>query len=184
MQELDLNATVKRFGAHSLWIGIVLLVVGTLGVLLPVAMSMMTVAVIASVMIAGGLLWVWHSFRHGAGWADWIKPGALLAAGGLIAYQPWTGIASVALLITIYLVLDAIASFSLARNGSGKPGHGWMIVNGVMDILLAGLFLWGWPRSSLWLVGLFVSISLVFDGWALIMIGRSLQHSESAGGTT
>jgi len=183
MQGPDLTDTGKRFGAHSFWIGIVLLVVGTLGVFLPVAMSMMTVTVIASVLIAGGLLWVWHSFRHGAGWPDWIKPVALLAAGGLIAYQPWTGIASIALLISIYLAIDAIASFSLARNGSGKPGHGWMLFNGVMDILLSGLFLWGWPQSSLWLVGLFVSISLIFDGWALIMIGRSLKHSESARGT-
>jgi uncharacterized membrane protein HdeD (DUF308 family) len=59
-----------------------------------------------------------------------------------------------------------------------------MLFNGVMDILLAGVFLWGWPQSSLWLVGLFVSISLIFDGWALIMISRSLQHSESVRGTT
>jgi uncharacterized membrane protein HdeD (DUF308 family) len=54
-----------------------------------------------------------------------------------------------------------------------------MIFNGVMDILLAGVFLWGWPQSSLWMVGLFVGISLIFDGWALIMIGRSLKRSAS-----
>jgi len=179
MQELNFTDTAKRFGAHSLWVGIVLLVVGTVGVVVPVVMSMMTVAIIASLMVAGGLLWVWHSFTHGAGWADWIKPVVLLAAGGLIAYRPWTGIASVALLITVYLAFDAIASFSLARNGSGKPGRGWMIFNGVMDILLAGVFLWGWPQSSLWMVGLFVGISLIFDGWALVMIGWSLKHQES-----
>ena len=179
MQELNFTDTAKRFGAHSLWVGIVLLVVGTVGVVMPVVMSMMTVAIIASLMVAGGLLWVWHSVTHGAGWADWIKPVVLLAAGGLIAYRPWTGIASVALLITVYLAFDAIASFSLARNGSGKPGHGWMIFNGVMDILLAGVFLWGWPQSSLWMVGLFVGISLIIDGWALVMIGWSLKHQES-----
>ena len=179
MQDPKFTDTVKRFGAHSLWVGITLLVVGTVGVLVPVVMSMMTVAVIASLMVAGGLLWVWHSFRHGAGWADWIKPVVLLAAGGLIAYQPWTGIASVALLISIYLGLDAIASFSLARNLSGKSGHGWMIFNGIMDILLAIVFLWGWPQSSLWMVGLFVGISLIFDGWALVMISWSLKHQES-----
>jgi len=177
MQEPHYTNTGKRFGAHSLWTGVVLLILGSLGVILPNLMSVVTVAFVAGLMIAGGLLWVWHSARHGAGWLDWIKPIALLLAGGLIAYRPWTGIASVALLITIYLVFDAIASFSLVRNGSGKPGHGWMIVSGIMDILLALLFLWGWPQSSLWLVDLFVGISLIFDGWALIMIGWSLKHS-------
>jgi uncharacterized membrane protein HdeD (DUF308 family) len=179
MQKPELANTVKRFGEHSFWVGIVLLLVGTAGVLLPVAMSVTTVAVIAGLMVAGGLLWVWHSFRHGAGWVDWIKPVALLAGGGLIAYQPWTGIASVALLIAAYLAFDAVASFSLAYHGRGKPGHGWMVFNGVMDVLLAVIFLWGWPQSSLWMVGLFVGISLIVDGWTLVMIGWSLKHRKT-----
>ena len=46
-----------------------------------------------------------------------------------------------------------------------------MVFNGVISALLAILFLIGWPATSLWLVGLYVGISLVFDGWALITIG-------------
>lgn len=179
MQLPKLDDTVKRFGAHSLWIGILLLIVGTVGMILPGALSELTVALIASLLVAGGLLWVWHSVKHGAGWADWIKPVALMAAGGLIAYRPWAGLASVALLIAAYLVLDAVASFSLAGKASGRTGRGWMIFKGVADIVLAALFLWGWPQSSLWMVGLFVGISLIFDGWALIAIGWSLRHKKA-----
>jgi membrane protein HdeD len=134
----------------------------------------------ASLLVAGGLLWAWHSIRHGAGWADWIKPVVLLAAGGLTAHRSWAGIADIALLIAAYLVLDAVASFSPAGNASGKAGRGWMIFKGIADIVLAGLFLWGWPQSSLWMVGLFVGISLIFDGWALVAIGWSLRHTKPA----
>lgn len=179
MQKPQSSNTLKRFGTHSFWVGIVLLIVGTLGVFLPVMMSMVTIALLASLLFAGGLLWLWHSISHGAGWYDWIKPIVLLVAGGLIAYKPWSGVAGVALLITVYLLLDAIASFSLAQGVKGKRGYGWMIASGGVDILLAIVFLWGWPQSSLWMVGLFVGISLIFDGWALVMIGWSLKHSAS-----
>jgi len=46
-----------------------------------------------------------------------------------------------------------------------------MAINGLMSVALSIMFLLGWPQTSLWLVGLFVAISLFFDGLALIIIG-------------
>ncbi len=181
MQEHHGIDTLGRFGPRSLWIGILLIIAGTCGVVLPAVMSAVTVAFVASLILIAGAIWGWHSIQHATGWSDWLKPILLLVVGGLMIYQPWTGIASIALLIVTYLALDAFASFSLARGGSGKRNHSWMILNGVVDILLVTLFLWGWPESSLWMVGMFIGISLVFDGWALVMIGWSLrQQSGSA----
>ncbi|MGO9444278.1 MAG: HdeD family acid-resistance protein [Thiobacillaceae bacterium] len=182
MPEHQYNNTAKRFGPHSFWIGAVLIVLGTFGVVLPTLMSVATVVLVAAFMLAAGTLWLWHSIKHGTGWSDWLKPILLLFVGGLIAYQPGTGIASVALLIMVYLALDAIASFSLARGGQGRLGQGWMVVSGLVDILLVTVFLWGWPQSSLWMVGLFVGISLIVDGWALVMIGWSLRRSGAVRG--
>ena len=53
-----------------------------------------------------------------------------------------------------------------------------MTFNGVISALLDTLFLIGWPGTSLWLVGLYVGISLLFDGWALIVIGWMLRKGE------
>jgi uncharacterized membrane protein HdeD (DUF308 family) len=176
MQNIDLNTTIKRFGAHSLWVGILLLMLGTLGIVLPVAMSEMTIMLIASLMAASGILWAWHSFRHGANLMDWIKPFGLLLACGLLALRPRAGLDGIALLIAGYLVFDAFASFSLFRAAAGHAGRNWMIVNAVANLLLAGIFMWGWPQTSPWMVGLFVGVSLVFDGWALVMIGWAMRH--------
>jgi len=52
-----------------------------------------------------------------------------------------------------------------------------MVFNGVVSLLLAILFLAGWPATSIWLVGLYISISLFFDGWALLTISW-MQHKE------
>jgi uncharacterized membrane protein HdeD (DUF308 family) len=60
------------------------------------------------------------------------------------------------------------------------PAKGWglMTFNGVVSALLASLFLIGWPATSLWLVGLYVSISLLLDGWALVAIGWMLRKGK------
>ena len=112
--------------------------------------------------------------------AQFILQTQLLLAGGLVAYEPFAGIASVALLVAVYLAMDAVASFSIVRQDRKGPGRRWMVANGIADVLLLIAVLWGWPQSSLWTVGLFAAISLVLDGWALVMIGWSLRHRHSS----
>ena len=86
-------------------------------------------------------------------------------------YSPAAGIAALGLLLSFYLMMDAFGSFTLAQAHYPAKGWGWMLVNGLFSLALAVLFLIGWPATSIWLVGLYVAISLLFDGIALSVIG-------------
>jgi uncharacterized membrane protein HdeD (DUF308 family) len=81
----------------------------------------------------------------------------------------------VGLLLAVYLLLDALGSFTLAQSVHPAKGWGWMVFNGAISIVLAALFLIGWPVTSLWLVGVYVGINLLFDGMALVAIGWNLR---------
>ena len=172
-----IDTQVKRFGNHSLGVGVLLIILGLIGIFVPALLSIATAALAAWLLILGGVFWGWHASKHGAGFMDWIKSALLLVTGILILVKPLTGVASLALLLSLYLFMDAFASFSLAGSAIIPGGRGWMILNGVIDILLALLFIIGWPGSSLWMVGLFVGISLFFDGWALAVIGWSTRRA-------
>ena len=37
--------------------------------------------------------------------------------------------------------------------------------NGMLSLLLAAVFILGWPFTSVWLIGLFIGISLFFEAW-------------------
>lgn len=87
---------MKRFGIHSLWTGIVLIALGSIGVIAPLFMARITELFLAGILVGGGILWIWHSIRYGAAWTDWFKPLLLLAAGVPMAYKPWTGVAALA----------------------------------------------------------------------------------------
>lgn len=166
-----LDAQIRGFGRFSRVIGIVLIVLGAIGVMAPVLFSFVTATLFAWLLIISGLVWGWHGFQHGNRIMDWLKAILLLAVGILVLFRPVVGIESVALLFSVYFMLDAVVSFFLSSKITQKGGRLWLILNGVIDIALAILFLLNWPDSALWMVGLFVGISLMFDGWVLIMIG-------------
>jgi uncharacterized membrane protein HdeD (DUF308 family) len=56
---------------------------------------------------------------------------------------------------------------------------GWPLVGGILDVIL-GLMIWqGWPASSLWVIGLFVGIDLIFRGFNWIALGLALRSLPS-----
>ena len=169
----------RRFGNYTFITGILLIVLGSAGVFIPGAMSLVTEIWIAWLFLIGGVFWAYHTYKSNPGsFMDWLKPLLLIISGGLMLFYPMPGIAAIGLVLSVYLLLDAFGSFALAH--ALYPGKGWgsMTVNGVMSLLLAILFLIGWPATSLWLVGLYVGISLFFDGWALLMVGWALKKSS------
>ncbi|HEB81890.1 MAG TPA: hypothetical protein ENJ11_03400 [Gammaproteobacteria bacterium] len=177
MQNIDMNNPLAgKFGKHTLITGILLLILGFVGIALPEIMSLGAVALIATLLIFGGFLWGMHTFYYSARRvADWIKPALLLLTGALVALHPAAGIAIVGLLLSMYLFLDAFGSFAMAQDIHPARGWGWMVFNGLVSLLLALLFLVGWPQTTMWLVGIYISISLIFDGGALIAIGMAMK---------
>ena len=52
---------------------------------------------------------------------------------------------------------------------------GWPLASGVIDVIL-GVMIWqGWPASALWVIGLFVGISLLVRGLNRIGLGLALR---------
>ena len=143
-------------------------------------MSLGTVIFVAWLLLTGGILWAIHTYKHSPTYLmHWLKPILLFVTGGLMLFYPLSGVAAVGLLLAIYLLLDAYGSFALAQTIHPASGWGWMTFNGVISLLLALLFLIGWPATSLWLVGLYVGISLIFNGLALAIIGWTLRKGAT-----
>lgn len=169
---LKSTRVIKHFGSYSVTLGVILLVIGIIGVILPQLMSLETVTLIAALFIVGGTVWLVHTYKYGGiHGSDWLKPVLLLISGGLMLFYPMSGIVAIGLLLSLYLLLDAFSSFILVYKMYPEKGWGWMIFNGLASLVLAFLFLIGWPETSVWLVGLYVAISLFFDGATLIFIG-------------
>lgn len=169
----------EKFGSYTLTIGILLVVLGTAGIVFPVMMSIMTSVFVAWPLLVGGIIWAVHTYKHSRkNVMDWLKPALLFITGSLLILFPVSGVEVIGMFLSFYLLMDSFSSFSLAQSAYPTKGWGWMVFNGVASIAMATLFLAGWPDTSLWLVGLYVGISLLFDGWAMVFIGWRLRENK------
>ncbi len=174
---LDMDEETKNRVSKNFKItGIVLMLLGIGGILFPGIMSLATLFFVAWMMLFGGLMtgyFTWMSDR--SDWLGWLKTFILVATALLLIFKPMPGIAAVGMLLAIYFLFDSFGNMAIAF--TMKPAKGWWLwlLNGIFSLLLAVIFLVGWPFSSLYLVGLFVGISLFIDGIVLITLGSYLK---------
>lgn len=170
----------KRFRKFSLITGILLMVVGIAGAVLPQVMSLVVTVFLGWMLITGGVLLGYFAFlSRGRSMIAFLKPVLLIITGGLFIFYPLAGLAAIALLLTVYLLLDAFGGFGLAYDLYPMRGWGWMAFNGLMSFILALVLFIGWPLTSPLMVGLYVGISLIFDGLALLTVGLLAGQEKS-----
>ena len=101
-----------------------------------------------------------------------------LAAGVLYIARPVVGLVVLTVVFIGYLVFVGafriIMAFQLPR---GAPGKGWAFVSGVVALVLAYLTMSQMPNISLWLIGTFIGVSLIFAGVARIALARGFRKA-------
>jgi len=163
---------LRRFRKFSILVGILLVIAGLAGALVPQIMSLVVDAFLGWLLIGAGILSGYLVFlSRGRSMISLLKPVLLVLTGGLFLFYPNVGIAALALLLTVYLMLDTFGSLGLAYDLYPLHGWGWMTLNGIVSLLLAMVLLFAWPAASPLIVGLYIGISLFFDGLALLFIG-------------
>jgi len=172
--QIDSELTEKMQSSLKI-ISILLIILGISGILIPQALSFAIEIFFAGLMIAAGILLAYHNYKSiFTSFINWLKPLILIIGGILLLVFPISGISTIMLVLSFYFFTDAFASFGLSHERYPHSGWVWMTFNGVLSALLAMLILVGWPQSSLIYLGIFVGISLLFDGIALFMLGRTI----------
>ncbi len=169
--EIEMNEPMRRSLRNT---GIVFVVLGLLGVLLPELLSVTLAWLAGGLLLAAGALWAWGvwttGYRHEG--VAWVKPFVLVALGLLLLFYPGVGAAAVGLLLIVYFLLSGFAGVVFGLSLRPMPGWGWTVFSGAVSLLLALIFIGGWPFDATWLVGLFIGISLLFDGIAMLVLSR------------
>jgi uncharacterized membrane protein HdeD (DUF308 family) len=170
---------------HQQWwcfllLGISLVILGTVCIADPFIASVASVLVLGFVMLAGGITQVISSFWAGkwSGMLFHLLIGLLYAVVGYMMIDaPGAGLAVVTKLIAIFLIVSGtfrIVSSLMIR----FHDWGWVLLNGVITLLL-GLIINRQPGDSLWIIGLFVGVEMIFNGWAWIMLSIGLRRVGS-----
>ncbi len=173
--KLSLNfdtKTLKHFKLVSLLFGALLAFAGISGIIVPQLMAVVVNIFFGWLLIFGAGLGLYLVFLTGGrSFITWLKPILLLITGIVFLLMPDVGIATLTLLIAFYLLLDAYGNFGVAFEFSAHKIRGWILLNGIISLLLALIILFAWTTQSATILGIFVGISLLFDGVVIFMIG-------------
>jgi len=180
--EININQNlIDNFRKYSKISGSMFVLLGLAGIIFPSFMSLTTLVFVTYLMLFAGFFAAWLTYTSNKNdWAGWLKSILLIGTSLLLLFYPLQGVATLGLLFSFYFLMDAFSSFGLAF--SLKPQKVWVLwlINAISSLILGVLFIIGWPLSSLYLVGLFVGISLLFDGISLLAGGKFIDDLEKS----
>jgi uncharacterized membrane protein HdeD (DUF308 family) len=180
---------IEEVRAHRTWylcVGIALIILGTIAIGSAEIMTMVSVMFLGWILIFAGVFEIVHGFARRA-WGGFfinLMGGLLYAVTGLLMVSH-PGVAAITLTFMIAMLLIVAGTFRLIVAFSTPIHHrGWLILNGLISLFLGFCIMDSWPVSGLWIIGLFIGIDMIFDGWTEVMLALASGGGESGGGPT
>lgn len=154
-------------------LGVVLVVAGVVGLFYTGLATLTSMLLFGWLLLIGGVVGLLHALqsrRSNFFWLAVIVAALNLAAGVVVIRRPEGTAAALTMFAALLFLTGGV--FRLAGGVVVRgPQFGWTLVQGAFDLLLGILVLADWPRSSLYVLGCFFSLALLFDGLGLVAIG-------------
>jgi uncharacterized membrane protein HdeD (DUF308 family) len=161
--------------------GVAMVVIGILAILAPLASGLVFDMFFGALLIGAGIVELIDAFRATT-WQRGVLLGlagvVTLAAGVLYLARPVVGLVVLTVVFIAYLIFVGafriVMAFQLPK---GSPGKVWSFVSGIIALVLAYLAIAQMPTISVWLIGTFIGVSLIFAGVARISMARGFRNA-------
>jgi uncharacterized membrane protein HdeD (DUF308 family) len=161
-------------------LGVVYLVAGVIALGSIISATVATVQIVGIMMIIAGVAEVINAFQIKT-WGKflfWLALGILYILAGLVAWDnPLLTAVWLTFALGVLLVVSGITRVFLGFSMKEGAPWIWVVVSGVITLILGVIILAHWPISSLWALGIFLGVDLVFAGASWIAIGMGLRRA-------
>ncbi len=169
----EVMEAMSRTWGWMLAVGIVMVILGTLGLGATFMLTLATVFFFGVLILIGSAVQLIEAF-YVKGWKSrvWHLLVAILylVAGIVIIKQPALASTMFTLIIAFTLITIGGVRIIAAFQMRGLEGWVWILIAGIATVVLGAMILAKWPVSGLWVIGLFVAIELIMNGWSIIMV--------------
>lgn len=152
-----------------------MMLLGAAGILLPQFFTLALSYFIGWLLLFAALTQAYTIYHYKQNTVmTWLRPAANLLISLVFLLNPNIAIATLGLLLAFYFFMDAFASLFLGQLFRVHGSRVWGIVNAILSFFLGVIILVNWPVSSALLVGIFIGITLFFDGLMLLFLSRNI----------
>jgi uncharacterized membrane protein HdeD (DUF308 family) len=156
-------------------LGIFAILLGAVALSLPVVTTVASVLFLGSLLLVSGIVQIYQTLKAEKGkefFTHLVISIFYIVLGGLMVANPGIGAVSLALAMASFFMVAGIFRIIGAVTMRFRS-WGWVVFNGIVAFLL-GLLIWAeWPFSGLWVIGLFMAIEMIINGWGLVMFAAA-----------
>lgn len=175
---------IKRNTGFTIFAGILTLVAGFLAMGAPFIAGLSVAVMVGVMLVFGGLTQIVFAFRTKAGFLAIVVGILAVLAGGYMVMNPGIALASLTMVLAMFLIFSGIMEIILAFQAKPAEGWGWALFSAIMTLIL-GIMIWRqFPLSGTFAIGILVGLKLVFSGMTLMTLGFAARSAaKSAKGT-
>jgi uncharacterized membrane protein HdeD (DUF308 family) len=155
--------------------GALLVVLGLAAIAIPVLAGVATAVFLGWVfVVAGGVgLAATLRARQAPGFALALASAILaLVAGLVLLWNPLAGLVTLTYVLIAFFIAEGVVNILLGlshrKDMSGK--WEWIVLNGVIDLVLAVIIIAGLPGTLAWALGMLIGIDLLFGGASMVAV--------------
>lgn len=173
MNTTSIRSIARESINWSIGLSVAMILLGLLALAAPLATGIAVTAIVAWGLLLVGLLHFWFAWHtRGAGSLLWeLLTGLLYCFVGIfLLTHPLAGLVTLTLLLSVYLLIKGIVEIIGGVSVRGVPGTGWLLVDGVISLLLAGMIWFHLPSSAIWIIGALIGVSILFSGLSRLFL--------------
>ena len=169
----DASTDIKKGVNGSLWIGILLIVLGIVAVAQPAVSTLFAETWFAWILISAGSAKLGYAFqtRNSGGFIWKLLLSILYIATGLMLFiSPLKGTLTLTLLLGSFLLAEGVFNLILAFRLRPQQNWTWVLSDGIITLLLGGIIWFQWPFNAPWIIGTLVGVSVLSTGISRVML--------------
>ncbi|MBF2050981.1 MAG: HdeD family acid-resistance protein [Leptolyngbya sp. IPPAS B-1204] len=175
---------IRKATGWVIALSIGLIILGVIAILLPGIASAFFTSVMAWIAIISGAVMIVEAFQSRplrGFWLNLLVGIAYVIAGIYILFNLGAAVVALTFAFGILFIVEGI--FTIIMAFTNRAGHrmSWLVaLNGIVTLILGILVLNRWPDSSLWLIGLYVGISLLLSGISLLVAAMAARRAVTS----
>ena len=181
MSKLEYSNGLRRNWGWLLGLGILFVILGSIGLGMVVGLTLVSILFLGILLVIAGFSQLIDVFTsrewRGILWHTLIAL-LYLVGGGFVIHDPLLASTFVTALIAWGLIIIGVTRLIMAGALRQAAGWGWLVLAGLSAIVLGVLILAQWPMSGLWVIGLFIAIEMLINGWTYIFLAFAIRRGK------
>jgi len=164
-------------------LAIVLILTGAVAIAVPGISSVAFTLILGWLLLFNGIVRLIKSFQSRPIRGFWLNLiiGVLYVIAGLyVVFNPVDATVTLTWLFGFLLIVEGVITLAATFVNQYGSNLSWLVaLDGIITLILGILLLNQWPFSAVWLLGLYIGISILMSGVAVLAIALSTRRAIS-----